>query len=196
MTNQDYASSIPVTASAADALTNTIPTNFEILRNRFAGPTAPLSPLAGQHWCDTTNGTLRVWDGSVWQHTLPGKGRPAPLATAVLSASATGTLPLCCHEHQAVVTGLALFHKTATTSDGSNLWTWNLRNLVTNNTLFSTPPTTNGNDLVANTRKLLVPDQNLTIAAAAALQFEFTETGTATALSELLVVVYGYLQTP
>jgi hypothetical protein len=196
MTNQDFVFTISTAADAATSLSQTIPTNFAIIRDRFTGASAPLSPLTNQLWCDATNGTARAYDGAAWAHTGPSHGRPAPLAKAVMNATATGTLPLCCHEHIAVVTGLALFHKTATTSDASNLWTWNLRNLVTNNTLFATPPTTNGNDLVAVTRKLLIPDQNLTLAAGAALQFEFTETGTASALVDLLVTVYGYLATP
>lgn len=196
MSNQDYVPAIPLTADAATALSATVPANFEILRNGFAGTAAPLSPLTHQQWMDTTNGTRRVYDGAAWQHCGPARGRASPLGSGVLTATGTATLMLCCHEHVAVVTGLALLHKTATTSDASNLWAWQLRNLTTTNTLFATAPTTNGNDLVANTRKLLVPDQNLTIAAGAGVQLEATETGSATSLSELLVVLYGYLATP
>lgn len=196
MSNQDFAFTIPLTATAANALSVTIPQNFGILRNNFSGPSAPLSPLADQGWHDTTNGTRRVYDGAAWQHTGPARGRPCPIASAVLSASATGTQVLCCHEHSAVVTGLGLFHKASTTSDGSNLWTWQLRNLTASLELFAAAPDTNGDDLVANTRKLLTPDQNLVVAAGDGLQFEYTKTGSATALSELLVVLYGYLATP
>ena len=66
-TQSDNSTSIELTgrnlANWGEVLLNNM---YHLLEN-FANPTAPVAPLDGQIWYDTTVSKLKVWDGSVWQ---------------------------------------------------------------------------------------------------------------------------------
>jgi len=75
-----------------------------------------------------------------------------------------------------------LINNGSTTSDGSNKWTFQLRNLTAGNDLLSTAKTTNGAEIAADTAYALTPNQNLTLAAGDIIELQAVETGTATSL--------------
>jgi len=45
--------------------------NFVHLLENFANTTAPLNPIRGQLWWNTTNSTLRAWNGTEWKAINP-----------------------------------------------------------------------------------------------------------------------------
>ena len=111
--------------------------------------------------------------------------------------NATKTISIGLAQDQVVITGLALYHRTATTSDGSNLWTIDLKRDTDDASMFATPPTPNGADFAAKTAKVLTPDQNQSIATPGkGLALVLTKTGSATDLTDLLVQVRGYEASP
>lgn len=76
----------PVTSASVKA-------NFQKVLNNQVGTTAPVSPVVGQTWFDTSTppGTLKQWDGSTWATLSGGGGSGATGATGVTGAvGATG----------------------------------------------------------------------------------------------------------
>lgn len=87
------------------------------------------------------------------------------------------------------VVAAGVLSDTASTSDASNLWTLDVQHAPSGLSLFSTPPTTNGDDLVADVAWHHAVDQNSQVAALGALRVLLTATGSPTALSRALVYV-------
>lgn len=194
MANDGWDISYGDQADGATVVATTIPENLRLLLTRFAGTAPPPNPTQYQWWLDTTNGILKEWDGAAWVE-VGARQLLRPLATARLSTSATLTIPLAIARPRFTVTALKLYHLTATTSDGSNYWTVDLRRDSDSASMFATPPVTNANDLVAKTTKVYAPDQNLLVTSAGA-SLVLTKTGSATALVDLLVTLEGYEANP
>lgn len=198
MSNQTWVATIATTDDKVDTLTQTIPENFRLLRSSFRGTSAPNDPIAGEVWDDTTTGTRKKYDGSAW-HVMGPLDLSPILASVVLmgTVNATKTVTIFITQEQAVITSVALYHRTSTTSDGSNYWTIDIKRDTDDASLFSTPPTTNGADFVAKTAKVLTPTQNTSITTAGkGLALLLTKTGSATDLTDLLVQVRGYEAAP
>lgn len=75
------------------------------------------------------------------------------------------------------------------TSDASNLWTFNVRNLTAGANLRSSAKSTNGAAITADTAYALGLDQNLTPSSGAVLQLQCTKTGSPNALTEAIAVL-------
>lgn len=43
----------------------------EYAPNVYIGSVAPSSPLIGTFWFDTSVNSLKIWDGTVWDITIP-----------------------------------------------------------------------------------------------------------------------------
>ena len=198
MSNNTWVATIATTDDKVDTLTSTIPENFRLLASAFRGSAAPPSAIAGQVWDDTTSGTRKKYDGAAWVVLGPLDLAPI-LAQCTLDGtiSATATKTIFVTQDQAVVTSVALYSRSATTSDGSNYWTLDLLRDTDDASLLSTPPVTNGADFVAKTALILTPDQNQSITTAGkGLALVLTKTGSATDLTDLLVQVRGYEASP
>lgn len=98
-----------------------------------------------------------------------------------------GVFPAC------TVSEVSILSDTATSSDGSNNWAFQVTNKGTDgtgtNTLLSTAKNTNGADIAAYDSYALGVDQNTSVSANEGLQITATETGTATDLSSAELVV-------
>lgn len=54
-------------ANVGDIVTQTsVSTNFEVVLRNSASGTAPVSPVVGQCWYDTTVPTMKQWNGTSW----------------------------------------------------------------------------------------------------------------------------------
>ena len=197
MTNSTWVATIADTASTKTTLQTTFPENFRLLKQMFRGTAAPTLPLAGQLWEDTSAGVLKLYTGSAWVVLGP-RVMHAPLVTHILTGtiSATTTRTLWVPQAAAVIESLVLYHRTATTSNGTDNWQVNLTRDDTDASLFSTTQTTNGNDLAAKTAKVFTPNQNATLSVGVGLALTLTKNGAATNLVDLLVQVRGYEANP
>ncbi len=197
MTNSTWVATIADTAGLKTTVQTTFPENLRLLKQCFRGVAAPNLPLAGQIWEDTTVGVLKQYTGSSWVVLGP-RAMHAPLVSHLMlgTISATTTRTLWVPQAAAVIESLVLYHRTATTSNGSDNWTVNLTRDDTDASLFSSVPTTNGSDLAAKTAKVYTPNQNATLATGVGLALTLTKTGSATNLVDLLVQVRGYEANP
>jgi hypothetical protein len=162
---------------------------IRVLQSGAVGTDSPAFPKHGQIWIDSTTGyVVKRWiAGTGWiidnaDATVSRTASVDCISFRVAGFTAAGNLtlgvmPTC------VVTGAYLLSSAATTSDGSNLYTFQLRNNTQSLSLLSAAKSTNGADLAANVAYSLAPDQNLTLTAGDALILTVTETGTATDLS-------------
>ena len=198
MTNQTWVTERDNQDDMVDTINVVFPENFRLLRSSFRGTAAPNDPIAGEVWDDTTTGTRKKYDGSAWVVLGPlDLARVLKELVLMGTINATKTISIGLAQDQVVITGLALYHRTATTSDGSNLWTIDLKRDTDDASMFATPPTTNGADFAAKTAKVLTPDQNQSIATPGkGLALVLTKTGSATDLTDLLVQVRGYEASP
>ncbi len=177
------------------AFTNT-PNNLALLRAHFRGPTAPTSPVAGQRWDDTTTGTHKVWDGSAWEVLGPLDLHPV-LGHRHLALTATTTTSLIVAQASMVLVEVVLYPRSATTSDVSNKWVFQVqRDSDTTNMLSTAHDTDTGSDLAATTALVLTVDQNATLGADTGAALVATKTGAPGDLSDLLVQVRGYEANP
>lgn len=172
-----------------------IPANFGSLRSGFSGAGWPASGVEGQRALNTSLGVNGQHDGSSFKATGPRAQHP-PLAEKAFSVSATGSGILFVVPTGATIESLVLCSRTATSSDGSNYWTWQLRNASDSLDLFATAPVSNADDLAADTPKVLTPDQNLSPGASKVLVLTWTATGSPTVLTELVAQLRGYLRNP
>jgi len=87
---------------------------------------------------------------------------------------------------------VTLVSDTATTgSDGTNNWTFQVRNLTAAVNLLSTAKTTNGSEISADAVYDLNPNQNQTIAANNVIELQITKNAVPTDLTtaEIMVVI-------
>lgn len=76
-----------LTAAASQAIANLTQAMLTAgYRLTFSGTSAPSSPSAGDHWYDTTNKLLNVYNGTVWITLTP---QAATVATSQTTASAS-----------------------------------------------------------------------------------------------------------
>ena len=98
--------------------------------------------------------------------------------------NATITIPLYTAFQSMDVEGIIINSDTATSgSDGSNNYTFMLRNLTTATDLMASAVTTNGNEIGENTAYTIAADQNQTISQNDVIGLVITKTGTPTNLS-------------
>lgn len=198
MTNNTWVATIADTALQKTTLQTTIPENLRLLRALHRGTAAPTNPAAGMLWEDTTTGTIKQYTpGATWVVLGP-RAMHAPLCSHILTGtiSATTTRTLWVPQATVVIESLVLYHRTATTSNGTDNWQVNLTRDDTDASLFSATQTTNGNDLAAKTAKVFTPNQNATLSVGVGLALTLTKNGAATNLVDLLVQVRGYEANP
>jgi len=134
------------------------------------------------------------WDGADWRAEGPRHVDASAFEWNVdlgtLSASVTKWLPVPLTGVE--ILSIAILSDTSTSSDGSNKWTFQVRNRTASENLFATAPTTNGAELTANVASVRSCDQNNDdIAAGSALDLVITKTGSATSLTSAVVTVRG-----
>ncbi len=170
-------------------------------------------------WVDFAENSLAYWDGVAWQefsatargsvlydstlneHFVTGDtGRSGLLHRSWVYQEGTVSASLSHYagvaaNHSMTIDSLTLVSSSTTTSDGSNNWSFQLTNLTTTNNLFATAPNTNGGmgDFAVNTAKVLVPDQNTTMASGDVLNFVATLTGSPGNLTVFHIQVDGHI---
>lgn len=166
-----------------DAITTLLPGGVDLAIGHHAGVASIASPVEGMiHAHPDLHAKFRR--SGAW-HNL---GRQAiPVFQGAISATLTRFVAPVPQGLAVVEVGVV--SDTGTTSDGSNLWTLDLQNLDTAQSLFSSPPTTNGDELVANAPWAKAVDQNVTVSANQVLQASLTATGSPTALANALIYV-------
>jgi len=116
------------------------------------------------------------------------------LAAGTFAISATTTVLLPNRHDACVVKRVTLISDTATaSSDASNRWQFNVRNVTQSEDLLAADVATDAAEIAANVPFVLTPDQNDAIAADDVLRLEVTKTGSPTSpLAQVLVMVeYG-----
>lgn len=175
--------------------------NFSALQSNFAGASAPASPVAGQWWLDTSGSPrvlkIRNAANSAWITVVPNADTtggwldriialPVPIGT--LSATDNKYLHIC-GPGTTTISDVLIVSETGVTSDVTNYWTFQVRNVTAAVNLRSAAKSTNGAAITADTVYALGLDQNLTPASGDVLQLQATKNASAGNLTELLAVV-------
>lgn len=124
-------------------------------------------------------------DARVREITVP-LGTLSATDNKYLAAAGTGTW---------TITDVLIISETGVTSDASNLWTFNVRNLTASVNLRSAAKSTNGAAITADTAYALGLDQNLSPTSADVLQLQMTKTGSPNPLTEAVAVLRYTLAT-
>jgi hypothetical protein len=185
------------TDRAGELLKTDLPAALESLRTMFAGAAEPTTTTAYMLWADTGNSELKQRNaantGWVTLGPLLGMLSRQVVRAELLSLSATTARLLWAPPVGFTVTRLLLLSDTTTTSTAGNEWTFSLTNKTDAAELFATDPdTVTDGDLTADTAYPLIPDQNLTLDPDDVLEFTATKAGTATTVSQLVVILEGY----
>lgn len=155
---------------------------LDALRSSFEGAGLPATAVEGQV-ATPADGLRYVYRGGVWQVL-------EELVIPVFQGSISATLTrFAWPQWKANVVDVTVLSNVDSTSDGSNRWTLQLTNLDTGLTLFGTAPTTNGDDLAADTPWTNAVTQNATVEAGEVLEVVLTKTGAATTLTNALLAV-------
>lgn len=171
--------------------------SLDALRSSFIGGTAPPVTVAGMLWADTSAAVLNIRNATntAWVEV-------ASLATSALhaftinkgTASASFTYYMGRIPTPAEIVGCYLITHPGGTSNASDFWQFQLRNLTQANDLLATAKSTwigSADDPVEDVPYSIPPDQNLVIATGDVLEFQATKNGAAAALTETCVqVVY------
>lgn len=155
---------------------------LDALRSNFEGAGLPPTPVEGQV-ATTSDGLRYVYRGGVWQVL---EELVIPVFQGSISASLT---QFVWPQWKADVVDVTVLSSVGSTSDGSNRWSLQLTNADTGLTLFGTAPTTNGDELVADTPWTKAVTQNATVEAGEVLELALSETGAATTLTRALLAV-------
>lgn len=94
--------------------------------------------------------------------------------------SGNQTLYIACADFRRTARKLIVVSDTSTTSDGSNNWEIDLYNVTAGVSMFSSVPTTDGDEWAANVAKAYTPNQNTLIDELDVAELRITENGTAT----------------
>lgn len=184
--------------SRRSALVTLIPGALDALRSIFSGDTAPANPVAYQLWLDTTTKTLyqrnalnSAWVAQRRRQVVTQLGALAAKTWRVLRAD----VPL--------VIASATLIPSATTSTSvatTKEWTFLLSNATTVLNLFSATPSTattvsgvGGGELAADVGKVLLPDQNASLAVGDLLHFTVGVNGSPTAVGDCALAL-GYYE--
>lgn len=184
------------------------------VRSMWSGNSAPLSPVKGQWWLDTdtpsaTSNAVNVYDGSNWlgvftmntsTHALTfGTDMKASIDARVheqviplgaISASADRFIRIC--TSSTVVVNAYILNGTTIAADGSNYWSFQIRNITGAVNLLSSVVTTAASAITADTAFALAPNQNLSPSDGAVLQLQITKTGSASAFDAEAAFVLTY----
>lgn len=169
---------------------------LQTLRAIFEGSSEPDSSVrvAGMLWYDSTSSSEQLKQRNVadtgWTSLWDPDEGPRFMVMTPMRVSNTDTLCFCA-PFDCTILRMSYLPELATSSDGSNYYTFQVHNRTAANTLIASAPTTNGNDFVANTRWDLGVDQNLSISESDVLESTATVTGSPTSLSgkDVLVLV-------
>lgn len=152
------------------------------LRSGFEGASLPPSPVEGQV-ANPSNGLRYVYRGGEWkvleEHVLP------VFAGQIAGTTRAFVFP----QWRCDVVDVTVLSSVGTTSDGSNNWSLQVTNKDTALNLFSSAPSTNGAEIVADAPWIRTPNQALTVEEAEVLELVLTETGAATTLTRAAIFV-------
>ena len=158
------------------------------LASSMSGTSEPGSSVRvpGMLWFDTTTSQLKIRNAAdnAW---VPVQRRTTKVEDSGWSTSFTRWV--ICPARAALIESVRMVSTTATTSDGSNNYNIDVYNVTDSHSLFSTTQTTNGSEFVANTVKILTPDQNATITASDAVEFRVVANGSPTSLTRVGVFI-------
>jgi len=166
-----------------EAVQDYIYPSLDGLSSNFLSGALPSVPIAGQIKSLSSDDSLLHYRNGAW-HNI------AELVLPVYQGQIAGTsawfvpVPYDCD-----VVSVTVVSDTGTTSDGSNNWTVDLYDVTNAQSLFSSVPNTDGDEIVADTPWSQDTDQNNTLAAGDVLEVRVTETGAATNLARALVFV-------
>lgn len=183
---------LPALSDAASAILQQLITNCGHLVAEFVGSSEPSPLFVGMRWSDSGTGLRKQWDGSAWHVIGPLYENGALRTLKLFEGSISGTVSFFvpASAARAVASRVVLISDTATSgSDGSNKYTVDLYNVTQAESLFSAVPTTNGDELAANTAWSQECDQNLDLAADDVLEVRITKTGSPTSLASARVIV-------
>lgn len=113
--------------------------------------------------------------------------RSVEVFQGALSATSAWFLPVI--DENVTIRTVLLVSDTGTTSDGSNYWTFDLYNVTQAGSLYSTPPITDGEEIVANTPYAMPPSLNLAVDALDVIEVRATATGAPTTLARASIAV-------
>lgn len=161
--------------------------SLSALRSCFSGATEPTDTTPGMLWFDTASERLFVrnnadaaWVDVAEQVTEVYRGNLAGSFNAYVA------IPLGTH-----VKSLTVISDTSTSgSDGSNYYQFDLVNITDGLSLFATPPTTNGDELAADSRWDQDCDQNQDLVSGKVLEMQVTEVGSPTNLASAEVLIF------
>lgn len=183
-----------VTSGRRSAIATEVPNCLEALRTVFSGSVAPSSPVAYQLWLDTSTKTLyqRNAGNSAW---LPQRRREVRFGDVALAARTWRALRPAV---PVVIESVAILPSTTTSASVATTkeWTFLLKNQTTSQNLFSATPSTattvsgvGGGELTADTGKVLLANQNATLAVGDLLYLVVGVNGSPTAVTDVSYVI-------
>lgn len=191
------------TDRAGVVLKTTIPNALDSLRTLFSGTDLPTETAPFMLAVKTGEGLIyqRNAGDTAW-NVLGCVGRIGRHAVRAEfgGLSATAAKRLVAPMGGMYVERLVLISDTLTSSSSGNEWQVALRNVTQGVDLFSgtvgtyssTPGIGGGAELAVDTAFVLLPDQNLQLAADDVLRVTLTAVGTVTTITELAAIVEGY----
>lgn len=190
---------------------------FAAVGSWFAGPTAPATTFAGQKWIDTSaapvcplkirNQANAAWivlltdvetalGGGITTAKVDSRVHSASVYLGAISASGNYAIWETPTVNNIVVVDVSLISTAGVASSGTDLWTFQVRNVTDAVDLKAAVKSTNGAAITADAPYALGLDQNLTIGASKHLRFQVLKTGAPTALAGALVTVKFKITTP
>lgn len=177
------------------AVTTNLPEALQALQSVFSGSGAPSATVAYMTYVDTATNLLMQRNAAdnasvTVAPVLQDLGqRTMVVQVGGLSAS-TSVYIGAAHQKTWKILRVRVISDTASTgSDGSNNWTFQIRNKTQAQDLLATAATTNGSEIAVDTPFDVAADQNQTVAVDDVLEFQATKNGTATSLTRVSIQV-------
>jgi len=191
----------------ATSITSLIPTNFDAVRSRFAGPTTPAEHVAYQPWTDTTllqNMVRNAADSAdVYEAPFPNGFESAGLKMVAMSLGALAAKNVRLMSIPKATVLAVVLYPSATTvgSTGAIEWRFMLRNVTAGLNLFSAVPGTGtvvggvgGGELAIDAAKVFTPNQNANTTRYDSMRLEITVAGAPTAVADCLATLFFQLR--
>jgi hypothetical protein len=178
---QDW--SLPISGiTVSSAIIDVIPKALETLRTVHSSATAPTNMVAYMLWADTSNGVLKIRNSAntAWIEvgSLTSRHDRRMFAFRYENLSATKQFFIIPKESMEVEDMVVTATVATSGSDASNHYRFDLYNQGAGVSLFSSLPTTNGDEVSALSAKVYTPDQNLTVSADELLIAKIEKIGT------------------
>ena len=168
--------------TVSSAITDAIPKALESLRTVHSGSSAPTSMVAYMLWADTGNGVLKMRNSAntAWIElgSLTARHDRRIFSIHLENISANKNFFIVPKESIKVEDLVVVATGATAGSDASNHYKFDLYNNDAAVSLFSSPPTTDGAEVSANTATIYTPDQNLTVSAGELLICKLEKVGT------------------